>query len=487
MAPFTTPAPDPSPAPDPAAAPALPLPPIEEALVLTDPAGTRGTVGHRLAAGAAAFGHAMVHLPSRRDLALRMVMVIGFFMAMGYLIDHLPRAWPDSAIRLELPGLNLFSGSTVAEPAPDLPDPAALLQISPAGAQASNAVVAFHPPTQIAAPWPAALLQDAARERAADCLAAAAWYEAGDDPAGERAVVQVVLNRARHPAFPPSICGTVFQGSNRKTGCQFTFTCDGSLLARQPSVAAWSRARAIALAAMAGAVVGEVGLATHYHADYVVPYWRDSLVKLAQRGAHIFYSWPGYWGTRSAMNNARPTGDEPVQAQLAAISTAHGGRLDYDAMALSGSGADIGPGATAAGSATLPGNNGAVGLLAAHQAYAATLPAPPVTGPILAGSGQTSGTETIEMPLDGTAYSGSYAVRAFGLCKGKPRCVVLGRISGDELSQTGSASRLGFLYVHDSRSGAEGVWWNCTRTPRADRQQCLPEGAAAARLVASWL
>jgi spore germination cell wall hydrolase CwlJ-like protein len=414
------------------------------------------------------------------------VMVIAFFLTMGYLIDHLPRALPDGSVRFELPGMQLLSGAEPDEQAPALPDPAALLPLTTQGAQASNDAVSFHPPTVIAPPWPAVPWQAGARERAADCLAAAAWYEAGDDPTGERAVIQVVLNRARHPAFQPTICGTVFQGSTRKTGCQFTFTCDGSLLARQPSATAWTRARAIALAALNGAVVPEVGLATHYHADYVVPYWRDSLVKLSQIGAHIFYNWPGYWGTRTVLGGGQYAGDEPVQPQLATISAAHGGQLAYDGAVLAGSLSD-----TTATNAVLLGNNPDIGLLATHHGLA--------TGVNAAGQGVVANnalapvpaagtaTETIELPLDAAAFAGSYAVRAYGLCKGKPRCVVLGRIAGDELAQTPGANRLGFLYVHDSKSGAEGVWWNCSRTPRADRHQCLPEGAAAVRLVASWM
>src|SRR3546814_17339709 len=68
-----------------------------------------------------------------------------------------------------------------------------------------------------------------------DCLTAAIYYEAAQESeSGKRGVAQVVLNRARHPAFPSSICGVVYQGSERKTGCQFTFTFDGSL-ARKPS------------------------------------------------------------------------------------------------------------------------------------------------------------------------------------------------------------------------------------------------------------
>jgi spore germination cell wall hydrolase CwlJ-like protein len=66
----------------------------------------------------------------------------------------------------------------------------------------------------------------------------AVYYEAAYEPLqGRRAVAQVVLNRVRHPAFPNSVCGVVYQGSNQRV-CQFSFTCDGSLN-RKPSAAAW--------------------------------------------------------------------------------------------------------------------------------------------------------------------------------------------------------------------------------------------------------
>ncbi|KEY99004.1 SleB-like protein, partial [Sphingomonas sp. BHC-A] len=126
--------------------------------------------------------------------------------------------------------------------------------------------------------------------RATDCLAAAQLYEAGDDAVGERAVAQVVLNRVRHPAFPKTVCGVVFQGQERATGCQFTFTCDGAL-ARAPTQAAWERARDIARSALAGKVYRPVGYATHYHTDWVVPYWSGSLDKIASVGTHLFFRW----------------------------------------------------------------------------------------------------------------------------------------------------------------------------------------------------
>jgi hypothetical protein len=128
------------------------------------------------------------------------------------------------------------------------------------------------------------------------CLTAAVYYEARSEGLeGQRAVAQVVLNRARHPAFPKSICAVVYQGSNRRTGCQFSFTCDGSLRARREPEA-WSRARRIAGAALAGSVYGPVGHATHYHASYVQPWWAASLKRAVTVGSHIFYRWRGDWG-----------------------------------------------------------------------------------------------------------------------------------------------------------------------------------------------
>jgi spore germination cell wall hydrolase CwlJ-like protein len=133
--------------------------------------------------------------------------------------------------------------------------------------------------------------------RALDCLTAAVYYEArsqSDD--GQRAVAQVVLNRVRHPAFPKTVCGVVYQGSNRSTGCQFTFTCDGSLLRAVRSPASWLKARKIAAAALGGYVFTPVGLATHYHTTAIHPWWADAMSKAVTIGAHIFYRWNGAWG-----------------------------------------------------------------------------------------------------------------------------------------------------------------------------------------------
>jgi hypothetical protein len=137
--------------------------------------------------------------------------------------------------------------------------------------------------------------------RALLCLTQAVYYEAGFEPvAGRRAVAQVVLNRMRHPAFPKSVCGVVYQGA-RQPVCQFSFVCDGSLH-RAPALGAWRTAQDIAKAALDGYVEKSVGAATHYHADYVAPRWAPMLAKITKLGAHIFYRWPGAWGRREAFN-----------------------------------------------------------------------------------------------------------------------------------------------------------------------------------------
>jgi hypothetical protein len=133
----------------------------------------------------------------------------------------------------------------------------------------------------------------------------------------------VVLNRVRHPAFPSSVCGVVYQGSTRATGCQFTFTCDGSL-ARAPERSSWNRAREVAKAALAGFVQPSVGNATHYHANYVAPYWAPTLAKSAAIGAHLFYRWSGGWGRPAAFTQSY-TGREadPRVLRVAALSVPH--------------------------------------------------------------------------------------------------------------------------------------------------------------------
>jgi spore germination cell wall hydrolase CwlJ-like protein len=151
------------------------------------------------------------------------------------------------------------------------------------------------------------------KARALQCMTMAVYYEAAtESEAGQRAVAQVVMNRVAHPAFPDNVCGVVFQGSERSTGCQFTFTCDGSLN-RKPVPAFWDRARRVALSALDGAVYQPVGLATHYHTLAVHPAWDSSMADVTTIGAHEFFRWSGPAGRPSAFTAAY-AGHEPLPA-----------------------------------------------------------------------------------------------------------------------------------------------------------------------------
>jgi hypothetical protein len=80
----------------------------------------------------------------------------------------------------------------------------------------------------------------------------------------------------------------------------------------------------IAQEALSGAVYSPVGWATHYHADYVVPYWAATMAKNAVVGAHLFYRWNGAWGQPAAFTSSY-LGREPNAAALrtAALAVPH--------------------------------------------------------------------------------------------------------------------------------------------------------------------
>ena len=154
-------------------------------------------------------------------------------------------------------------------------------------------------------------LGTASGSRALRCLTQAIYYEARSEPdAGQRAVAQVVLNRVKHQSYPNTVCGVVFQGSTRRTGCQFSFTCDGSMR-KTPSATWWARSERVARAALAGAVYRPVGLATHYHTVQIYPYWAPSLVRVGTIGAHHFYRFGNAAGQPGAFRSAY-RGNEPA-------------------------------------------------------------------------------------------------------------------------------------------------------------------------------
>ncbi len=171
-----------------------------------------------------------------------------------------------------------------------------------------------------AQPFRVANALDASRDL--ECLTQAVYFEArGEGQGGMQAVAQVVLNRVRHPAFPKSVCGVVFQGSARGTGCQFSFTCDGSMR-RGVQSAMWARAERIAAKALSGAVMAEVGAATHFHTTGVSPAWGPRLIRVAQVGSHVFYRFNGRAGSSSALQKGpytAPSAEPAFKPVLASL------------------------------------------------------------------------------------------------------------------------------------------------------------------------
>lgn len=135
-----------------------------------------------------------------------------------------------------------------------------------------------------------------------ECLALNVYHEArGESVEGQVAVSQVVMNRVRDRRFPNTICEVIYQGQISqwyleakgeivplRNRCQFSWWCDGRS-DRPRNMSAWGQALEVA----AGVMRGEYSDITHgamwYHASYVDPSWRYSLLPIASIGDHHFY------------------------------------------------------------------------------------------------------------------------------------------------------------------------------------------------------
>ena len=249
-------------------------------------------------------------------------------------------------------------------------DRAIEVQAVGAKAQMINASMPFsQAPVQSARAFVLPAGESVDQRRALLCLTQAVYYEAGFEPlAGRRAVAQVILNRMRHPAFPKSVCGVIYQ-RNATPVCQFSFVCDGAL-DRRPEVGAWKVAEAVARAALAGYVEASVGSATHYHADYVAPRWAPLLTKINKLGAHIFYRWPGSWGQVGAFNG-RYIGEPRDPANMRPLILAR----------VPGAEVNAGEGALAyAGPPIARADNDVGGLLDTTKGWTLNIPMPNETG-----------------------------------------------------------------------------------------------------------
>ncbi|RZM31240.1 MAG: cell wall hydrolase [Sphingomonas sp.] len=327
-------------------------------------------------------------------------------------------------------------------------EPLKFVDLTPTDARAFNATVPFSTePNPAAKPFRFAGAPDDLA-RATDCMAAGMLYEAGDDTLGERAVAQVVLNRLRHPAFPKTVCGVVFEGQDRSTGCQFSFSCDGAITRWHPTEDAWRRAREVATAALGGAVFSQVGYATHYHTDWVVPYWQSSLDKITAVHTHLFFRWSGWWGTPPAFGR-HPETVEPVIAQLAGLSDAHK------------TGAALAEADAALAEASI-----AMGFGSAAEATPASAPVVPLDG------------DTILVALPRNQTADGLTALAAQACGDKPFCRYMAWVDGSKAPTSlplapAQTAAMGFSYLRDRSSNYEKSLWNCRQFKRADPAQCM--------------
>ena len=116
------------------------------------------------------------------------------------------------------------------------------------------------------------------------CMAQNIYFESANQSAlGKLAVGLVVMNRVKDTRYPDTICEVVRQDS------QFSWVKDNRSNVPKED-AAWKESVRIADDVLSGRAdflgFDEV---THYHADYVNPYWSGHMEEVATIDQHIFY------------------------------------------------------------------------------------------------------------------------------------------------------------------------------------------------------
>lgn len=123
---------------------------------------------------------------------------------------------------------------------------------------------------------------DAAAGETLRCLAGAIFFEAQGEPlAGQLAVAEVILNRAKSGRFPADVCGVITQRG------QFGFVRGGAIPAIDATRAGWKRAVAVAKVAMAEAWNSPAANALYFNAARRSPAARA--IRVAAIGNHTFY------------------------------------------------------------------------------------------------------------------------------------------------------------------------------------------------------
>jgi hypothetical protein len=395
--------------------------------------------------------------PSRQGWAIGLLLLLGALLLGAYVLQRMNVVKPPPvvsgpkgmAVPINLPGI----------------EPLEVPKIAPEEAKKINAVQPFVKELPVPA-RPFRLIANAAdMNRAVDCLAAAIQYEAGSETLeGKKAVAQVILNRVRHPAYPKTVCGVIFQGNERKTGCQFTFTCDGAIN-RVLSSSGWQSAQSIARSMLTGTVYAPVGWATHYHTDWVFPSWSPKLDKVWKEGTHLFFRWKEFWGTPAAFRG-RYVGSEGNQPKLAGLSAFHipeGPKVDL----VEG---EIGAGLTLPTTANQP-----------------LLPTAPSLPPPPAGAKRTFANTVGDYQMFVVSKSTTpEALLHLSLkaCGTQNYCKVMvwtdAKIAPAALPVSDKAlAQLSFSYLRNRDAGFDKALWNCALFQRSAPGQCIKHQTAS--------
>lgn len=131
------------------------------------------------------------------------------------------------------------------------------------------------------------------------CLADNIYFEARGEPIeGQYAVAEVVINRTKSAYHPDDICGVVhFNITNPRTGivhaCAFAWTCDNIQHNVPHDTRAIIKAFRIAVEVLFDpnytSVFENHAMSTHFHADWITPWWSVRLGYVASIGNHKFY------------------------------------------------------------------------------------------------------------------------------------------------------------------------------------------------------
>jgi hypothetical protein len=193
-----------------------------------------------------------------------------------------------------------------------------------------------------------------------------------------------------------------------------------------------------------GTVVKRVGLATHYHTDWVLPYWSPTLDKIARVQTHLFFRWKGWWGTPPAFRSGY-AGNEPIDPRIAYLAPG----LSPESITAAGPAGVVIPNVS---QATLGKN------------------VPKLIDPDRA---------QFVLQLDKDAFPGSYASTALGICKGKSECTVMGWLKPEQIPTTvpirpANMQAVSFLYRRRPSMEHDQALWNCRVFKRPDAAQCIP-------------